>query len=199
MFEIVGKSQIAEPAFTCAAAQNFRRLFQGPMHLINRPWRFSCSLSQQWHVYLQPGSDCMPARLSACLTVWLLAAFNFHKSFGIDSSVLFSKTDFYGHVTRFGLTATPNANAIDILELQNWWCDPLLHRQQAKPLSIGKVNKKFAIKLSEAWHYLAELNEPYKLEHEAVKWFNDIRDWFEDPTQRKRQSIKSHVAEYVLN
>lgn len=61
----------------------------------------------------------MPARLSDCLSVWLLAAFNFHKSSGIDSSVLFSKTDFYGHVTCFGLTATPNANAIDILELQN--------------------------------------------------------------------------------
>lgn len=133
--------------------------------------------------------------LSVSLPVRLLAAFNFHKSSRIDSSVLFSKTDFYGHVTCFGLTATPNANSIDILELQNWWCDPLLHRQQAKPLSIGKVNKKFAIKLSEAWHYLAELNEPYKLEHEAVKWFNDIRDWFEDHPQRKRQSIMSHVAE----
>lgn len=190
MFEIVGKSQIAEPAFTCAAAQNFRRLFQGPMHLINRPWRFSCSLSQQWHVYLQPGSDCMPARLSVCLPH---SIFINHSESTVQ--FLFSKTDFYGHVTCFGLTATPNANAIDILELQNWWCDPLLHRQQAKPLSIGKVNKKFAIKLSEAWHYLAELNEPYKLEHEAVKWFNDIRDWFEDPPQRKRQSIKSHVAE----
>lgn len=194
MFEIVGKSQIAEPAFTCAAAQNFRRLFQGPMHLINRPWRFSCSLSQQWHVYLQPGSDCMPARLSVCLSVCLPHSIFINHP---ESTVQFCFQKLIS-MAMWHVLASQRPQMPMQLTFSSCKIDDVTRcciDSRAKPLSIGKVNKKFAIKLSEAWHYLAELNEPYKLEHEAVKWFNDIRDWFEDPPQRKRQSIKSHVAE----
>lgn len=198
MFEIVGKSQIAEPAFTCAAAQNFRRLFQGPMHLINRPWRFSRSLSQQWHVYLQPGSDCMPARLSVWLSVCLPHSIFINHP---ESTVQFCFQKLIS-MAMWHVLASQRPQMPMQLTLSSCKIDDVTRcciDSRAKPLSIGKVNKKFAIKLSEAWHYLAELNEPYKLEHEAVKWFNDIRDWFEDPPQRKRQSIKRHVAEYVLN
>lgn len=182
---------VSDP-FTCtarggaAASHKIRRLFQGPMHLINRRSWFISS-PQHGHTRIDMFilsldlTACLPGCLTVCLLVWPHSIFINHPESTVP--VCFSKTDFYGHVTCWP-RSDPKCQCIWHSWLQNWWCDLLpacqfsIDNGTRKPFCIGNVNKKFGRKVgtempAEAWHYSAELNEPNNLLRKVVKWFND--------------------------